>query len=111
MNGTNDAGGGVNIAPKTGGSTVFSGATKQYNTGASDAVSFTNSDGHTFVLSGGGTDIDTTSGNGINATTSGTFQVSGSGNTLDSTALATSNRGINISDTDFAAADVTFQSI
>jgi hypothetical protein len=111
MNDTNDAGGGVNIANNTGGSTVFSGATKQYNTGASDAVTFSSSDGHTFVLSGGGSDIDTTSGNGINATTSGTFQVSGSGNTLDSTGLSASNRGLNMVDTDFAAADVTFDHI
>jgi hypothetical protein len=111
MNDTNDAGGGVNIASNTGGSTVFSGATKQYNTGASDAVTFSNSDGHTFVLSGGGTDIDTTSGNGLNATTSGTLQVSGSGNTIDSTALGASNRGLNIADTDIAAADVTFDRI
>jgi VCBS repeat-containing protein len=111
MNDTNDAGGGVNIANNTGGSTVFSGATKQYNTGASDAVTFSNSDGHTFVLSGGGSDIDTTSGNGISATTSGTFQVSGSGNTLDSSGLAATNRGLNVSDTDFAAADATFDRI
>ena len=111
MNDTSDTGGGVNIASNTGGSTVFSGATKQYNTGSSDAVTFSASDGHTFVLSGGGSDIDTTSGNGINATTSGTFQVSGSGNTIDSTALGASNRGLNISDTDIAASDVTFDHI
>jgi VCBS repeat-containing protein len=111
MNDTNDAGGGVNIASNTGGSTVFSGATKQYNTGASDAVTFSSSDGHTFVLSGGGTDIDTTSGNGVNASTSGTFRISGSGNTLDSTALSASNRGLNISDTDIDPSDVTFDHI
>jgi hypothetical protein len=111
MNDNNDAGGGVNVANNTGGSTVFSGATKQYNTGASDAVTFSNSDGHTFVLSGGGSDIDTTSGNGVNVTTSGTFQVSGSGNTIDSTALGASNRALNIADTDIAAADVTFEHV
>jgi hypothetical protein len=111
MNDTNDAGGGVNVANNTGGSTVLSGATKQYNTGASDAVTFSNSDGHTFALSGGGLDIDTTSGNGLNATTSGTLQVSTTGNTIDSTALGASNRALNISDTDIAAAGVTFQHI
>jgi hypothetical protein len=93
----------VNIASNSGGSTVFSGATKKYETGASNAVTFSSSDGHTFVLSGGGTDIDTTSGNGLNATTSGTIQVSGTGNTLDSTALGASNRGLNISDTDISS--------
>ncbi|HEX8084277.1 MAG TPA: tandem-95 repeat protein [Solirubrobacteraceae bacterium] len=111
---TNDAGGGANLASNTGGSTVFSGTTKQFNTGASDAVTFTSSDGHTLAFTGGNLDIDTTSGNGLNATTSGTLQVSGgspSGNTIDSTALGASNRGLNISDTDIAAADVTFQRI
>ena len=108
---TNDAGGAVNVSGNTGGSTVLSGATKQFNTGATDAVSLTSSDGHTFVLSGGGTDIDTTSGNGLVATSSGTVQVSGSGNTIDATALGASNRGLNITDTDIAAADVTFQRI
>ncbi len=95
----------------TGGSTVFSAATKQFNTGASDAVNFSSSDGHTLILSGGGTDIDTTSGNGLNATTSGTLEVSGSGNTIDATALGASNRGLQISDTDIANADVTFQRV
>jgi hypothetical protein len=108
---TNDAGGGLNVASNTGGSTVLSGATKQFNTGASDAVDFTSSDGHTLALTGGGTDIDTTSGNGVNATTSGTFQVSGSGNTLDSTALSSGNRGLNISDTDFSATGATFDHV
>jgi hypothetical protein len=111
MNDTNDAGGGVNIANNTGGSTVFSGATKQYNTGASDAVTFSNSDGHTFVLSGGGTAINTTSGNGINATTSGTFQVSGTGNTIDSTALSSTNRALNVVDTDASATGINFDHI
>jgi hypothetical protein len=104
---TADTGGGVVVANNTGGASVLSGATKQFNTGASDAVSFTNSDGHTFVLSGGGTDIDTTTGNGLTATTAGTVQVSGSGNTIDTG----SGRGLNISDTDIAAADVMFQRI
>jgi hypothetical protein len=111
---TNDAGGGANLSSNTGGSTIFSGATKQFNTGASDAVSFTSSDGHTLAFTGGNLDIDTTSGNGLVATTSGTLQVSGgspSGNTIDSTALSASNRGLNITDTDIAAADVTFQRI
>jgi hypothetical protein len=112
MNDNNDAGGGVDIANNTGGSTIFSGATKQFNTGASDAVTFSNSDGHTFVLSGGGTAINTTSGNGVNATTSGTFQVSGTGNTIDSTALAAGNRGLNIADTDIGfTAGVAFDHI
>ncbi|HEX8066614.1 MAG TPA: Ig-like domain-containing protein, partial [Thermoleophilaceae bacterium] len=108
---TNDTGGGVNVASNTGGSTVLSGPTKQFNTTSADAVVFSASDGHTFVLSGGGTDIDTSSGKGLDASTSGTIQVSGSGNTLDSSALSVNNRALNISDTDIAAADVTFQRV
>jgi hypothetical protein len=104
---TNDAGGGVNVASNTGGATVLSGATKQFNTGASDAVDFTSSDGHTLVFSGGGSDIDTTSGKGVEATTSGTLQFSGTGNTLDTG----TGRGLNVSDTDIAAAGITFQHI
>jgi Bacterial Ig domain/Bacterial cadherin-like domain len=111
MNDTNDAGGGVNVANNTGGQTVLSGATKQFNTGASDAVDFTNSDGHTLAFSGGGLDIDTTSGNGLNATSSGTLQVTNTGNTIDSTALSSTNRGLNVVDTDFAAAGATFDHI
>ncbi|MDQ3933344.1 MAG: Ig-like domain-containing protein [Actinomycetota bacterium] len=106
---TNDAGGQLNLAGNSGGSTVFSAATKQFNTGATDAVNFLSSNGHTFVLSGGGTDIDTTTGSGLTASDAGTIEVSGSGNTLDKTGAG--NRGLNISDTDIAAADVTFQRI
>jgi hypothetical protein len=108
---TNDNGGGINVSANTGGSSVFSGATKQFNTGTSDAVTFFGSDGHTLVFSGGGSDIDTTSGNGVTATASGTLQFSGSGNTISSTALGAANRAFNVVDTDFAAADATFQSI
>jgi hypothetical protein len=104
---TNDSGGGINLVGNTGGSTVFSGATKQLNTGTIDGVDFQASDGHTLVLSGGGTDIDTTSGRGIDADTSGTIQVSGSGNTV----LTDTGRAVNIVNTDIAAADVTFDSV
>ena len=102
---TNDAGGGINEAGNTGGSTVYSGAIKQFNTGASDAITVSNPDGstHTAVWSGGGTDIDTTSGNGVNVTgvgpvADGNVQFSLSGNTIDSTSLAAGKRALNISD-------------
>jgi hypothetical protein len=118
MNDTNDAGGGINVSGNTGGSTVFSGATKQYNTGASDALTVSNPDGggHTTVWSGGGTDVDTTSGNGVNVTgvgptADGTLQFSGSGNTIDSSGLSATNRAMNISDVNVAAAGVTFDRI
>jgi len=65
------------------------------------------SDGHTLTLSGGSLDIDTTSGNGLDASTSGTIEVSGAGNTIDTG----TGRGLNISDTDIANNDVTFQRV
>ncbi len=108
---TSDAGGGINLGSNTGGSTTISNATKQLNTGASDGLIFNNSDGHTLNVTNGGLDIDTTSGKGLEAATSGTIEVSGTGNTIDATALGASNRGLNISDTDVADADVTFQRI
>ena len=106
---TNDAGGGLNLSSNTGGSTTLSNGTKQFNTGAADAINFASSDGHTLTLSGGNLDIDATTGNGFTATTAGTIEVSGSGNTIDKTGAG--GRGINISDTDIAANDVTFQRI
>ena len=108
---TNDVGGILNVVGNTGGSTVLSNATKQFNAGSMTAVTFNNSDGHTLTLSGGGLDIDTTSGQGLAATTSGTIEVSGAGNTLDAASLSGTNRGLNISDTDIAASDVTFQRV
>ena len=102
---TADAGGGINESGNTAGSTVYSGASKQFNTGAADAITVANPDGstHTAVWSGGGTDIDTTSGNGVNVTgvgpvADGNVQFSLSGNTIDSTGLAAGKRALNISD-------------
>jgi hypothetical protein len=110
---TNDAGGTINLAGNTGGSTTFSNGTKQANTGASDGVVFTSSDNHTLNLLNGGLDIDTTSGNGLRAETSGTIEIGtgGSPNTIDATALGASNRGLHISDTDIATGDVTFRHV
>ena len=107
INDTNDAGGGITVTGNTGGSTVFSGATKKLDTGASNAIVEGTSDGHTLVFSGGGLDIDTTTGKGIESTASGVLQVSGSGNTIDSG----SGRALNITNTDIAAGDVTFDHI
>jgi hypothetical protein len=115
---TNDAGGGINEAGNTGGSTVYSGATKQFDTGAADALTVANPDGstHTAVWPGGGTVIHTTSGNGVNVTgvgpaADGNIQFSGSGNTIDSTGLGASNRALNISDVNLQPAGVTFERI
>jgi hypothetical protein len=104
---TNDAGGGIAVTGNTGGSTTFSNAAKTLNTGASAAVQFGTSDGHTLTLSGGGLDIDTTTAAGLDATNSGTLVVSGTGNTIDTT----SGRALNVSATDIGASGLTFQSI
>lgn len=104
---SNDAGGGVTLSGNTGGSTNFSGTTKTFNTGASNAVSMTSSDGHTLSFVGGSLDIDTTSGRGFNADTSGTVSVTGSSNTIDST----TGRALSVVTTDIGAADLTFQRI
>jgi hypothetical protein len=65
------------------------------------------SDNSTLTLSNGGLAITTTSGNGVSATTSGTFQVSGSGNTIDTG----SGKSLNETNTDTAAAGITFDRI
>jgi hypothetical protein len=118
MDDSSDAGGGINEAGNTAGSTVYSGSLKRYNTGASAAITVANPDNstHTATWSGGGTDIDTTSGNGVNvtgvgSTPDGSVQFSGSGNTIDATTLAAGNRALNIADVNLAATGVTFQRI
>jgi Big-like domain-containing protein len=104
---TNDAGGGINLTGNTGGSTIIGGTSKVLNTGASAAVTFTTSNGHTLNLTGGNLDIDTTSGQGINADDAGTIAVTGTGNTI----TTTTGIAITISNTDIGATGVTFQSI
>lgn len=104
---TNDAGGGIALSGNTGGSTTLSNAAKTLNTGAQHAVVMSSSDGHTLTFSGGGLDVDTTSGKGVEATTSGTLVVSGAGNTIDTT----TGRALNVSATDIGAANLTFQRI
>jgi hypothetical protein len=104
---TNDAGGGILLSGDTGGSTTFSNASKVLNTGTSDAVSFSSSDGHTLNLTGGGLDVDTTTGQGLFANNSGTLVVSGTGNSINSVSAT----GLNVANTDFGAAGATFQSI
>ena len=101
-----DAGGGIVVSGNSAGSTTFSGASKVLNTGAGNAVIFNNSDGHTLTLSGGGLNIDTTTGKGLEADTSGTITVSGSSNTIDVGA----NRALNINNTDIDTA-ATFEHI
>ena len=110
---TSDAGGGILLSSNTGGSTTFSNASKVVNTTTpgsptqNNAVVMNASDGHALTLSGGGLDIDTTTGKGLEADTSGTLVVSGANNAIDTT----TGRGLNISATDIGAGGVTFKSI
>lgn len=104
INDSNDAGGGISLSGNSGGSTTFV-SSPALDTGSSDAVAMTASDGHTLTFTGGGLDIDTTSGRGLAATTSGTLAVSGTGNTIDTT----TGRALTITSTDIGAA--TFQRI
>src|ERR1041385_1107797 len=106
INDTNDAGGGITMSGNTGGSTTFSGTTKTLNTGAPAAFSSTRS-GHTITFSGGGLNIDTTSGAGFSATGGGTVNVTGTVNTIDTT----TGTGLNVSSTNIGASGLTFEHI
>ena len=59
------------------------------------------------TLTGGGLDIDTTSGQGVVATNSGTINVAGAGNSVAST----TGRAVNVQNTDFGGSGFTFQSV
>jgi VCBS repeat-containing protein len=105
---TSDAGGGINLAGNTGGSsTTFSNSSKTINTGAGNAIVMSGSDGHTLTLSGGGLDIDATSGAGIDASTSGTLIVTGTGNTINTG----TGRALNVSATDIGTGGLNFQTV
>jgi Bacterial cadherin-like domain/Bacterial Ig domain/RTX calcium-binding nonapeptide repeat (4 copies) len=99
--------GGIAVTGNSGGLTVVSNATKTFSTGEDHAIVMGTSDGHTLTLSGGSLDIDTTSGKGLEATTSGTLNVTGSGNTIDTTTAT----ALTVSNTDIGAAGTTFQRI
>lgn len=102
-----DTGGGISLSGNSGGQTTFSGSSKVLDTGAAPAVSMTASDGHTLAFTGGGLDIDTTSGAGLEAVSSGVLSVQGAGNTVDSGL----GRAVRLQDTDIAAAGVTLQRV
>jgi hypothetical protein len=108
-----DAGGGILVSSNSGGSTVFSNGTKTINTAIggsptqNNAVVMSASDGHTLSFTGGGLAITTAAGKGLEATTSGTINVAGSSNTINTT----TGTALNISDTDIGGSGATFQSI
>ena len=104
---------GINLANNTGGTITFSNATKTLNTGANNAVDFTNSaaTGAAVTFSGGGLDIDTTSGKGINATSTvagaGSLTITGSNNSITSTAAS----ALTVDHVNIGGSGLTFQSI
>jgi hypothetical protein len=104
---TNDAGGGLTVSGNTGGTTTLSGTTKQFDTTTTGGVVFTGSDGHTLTLSGGGLIIHTLSGTGLEASTSGTLNVSGAGNRITSTRAT----ALNVTNTDIGSNGITFQDV
>jgi hypothetical protein len=107
MNDTNDTGGGLSVASNSGGTITFSGSTKQFNTGSSDAVNLSTNTGATIGLTGGGLAIDTTTGKGLTATGGGTVTVTGSTNTINSTNAT----ALNVVSTAIGDNDLNFMSI
>ncbi len=106
INDGNDAGGGISLSANSGTTINFTGTTKTLNTGAGDGVSANNNSGSTVNFTNGGLDIDTTSGTGFNATVSGTYTVSGTGNTINTT----SGTALNLSSLTVGASGITFDS-
>lgn len=104
---TANTGTGINVASNTGGTVVFSGATKNLGTGASNAVTLATNTGSTINFTGGGLVLATTSGTGFSATGGGTVNVTGSGNTISST----TGTALNVANTTIGSSNLNFQSI
>ncbi len=104
---TASCGSGVHVAGRTGGTITFSGTGKTFATGANPAVNLATNTGTTIHFTEGGMDIDTTTGNGFNATGGGTVTVQGAGNTID----AGSGTGLNVANTTIGSAGLAFQRI
>lgn len=98
---------GVNVAGNSGGAVNFSGGSKRLDTGANTAVTFSNNTGAGLLFTNGGLDVDTTSGDGINAIDGGAITVVGSGNHVNTITGA----GINVVNTAIGAAGMIFESI
>jgi hypothetical protein len=90
-----------------GGTKTFSGASKNLNTGANNAVTLANNAGSTIVFSGGNMTINTTSGTGFSATSSGTLTIEGANNVLNSTAGV----GLTVTGTTIGVNNLNFERI
>lgn len=106
----NNAVTGILMQSNTGGSVTFNGdratETKLLSTGTATAVNMTNS-GTSVLFSGGGLSINTTSGNGLSATSGGTVQVTGAVNTIASG----TGTALNVQSTTIGGSGLSFQSI
>jgi hypothetical protein len=107
INDSNDAGGRITVSGSSGGTTTISGTTKTLNTGASQALTFETSNGHTLNITGGNLDIDTTSGNGVFADDARAITITGTNNTISTT----TGTALTITNTDIGNTGATFQSI
>ena len=96
---------GIRVLNCNGGTINFNG-NLTLNTGANNAVSFTNNSGGS-INTMGTLDIDVTTARGFNATGGGTITVQGANNTINST----TGHAVFISGTNIGANDVTFASI
>jgi hypothetical protein len=105
---TRDNGGlGISATSNAGGSVTFNSTTKTLTTNTNAAVSLTNNTGAAFSFLNGTLAITTTSGAGFTAIGGGTVAVTGSNNTINSTA---GGAALNITTTTIGSG-VTFQSI
>lgn len=102
-----ETGTGINLANNTGGTTIFSNASKVINTGSNQAVTLANNTGHTINFTNGGLDIDTTTAGGFSASVSGTVNVSGNNNTINTT----TGTALNVANTTIGASNLNFRSI
>lgn len=95
----------VAVSNKTAGTTTFAGMITA-NVGAASAINLFNNSGSTINFTGG-LDIDTIGGSGFTAFNSGTINVTGANNTIDSG----TSTALTIDNTTIGASGVTFQSI
>ncbi|HRQ64617.1 MAG TPA: Ig-like domain-containing protein [Xanthomonadaceae bacterium] len=106
--GTGAGNAGIRVNARNAGTYTFSGATKTLNSsGANPGVNLTGNTGATVHFTGGGLAVTTAGGTAFNASGGGTVTVQGAANTLN----AGNGTALNVVNTNFGAAGLTFQSI
>jgi hypothetical protein len=102
-----ETGDGILVQNNTGGTVVFSGASKSIATGTNKGVTLANNGGATVNFNGGGLAITTGTGNGFEATGGGTVNVTGLNNTISSAG----GIALNVANTGIGASGLLFRSI